>query len=85
MKMTSVKKVQFTSLNDKRYYFSGGIVSLPFGPPTLSSIRNLNKSYPKTHSVIKKERGRLLKLKNQIVAKSERPRVLRSISSQPIT
>ena len=30
MTMTSVNKVQFASLNDKRYYFSDGIVSLPF-------------------------------------------------------
>ena len=29
MKMSSVNKVQFASLNDKRYYFSDGIVSLP--------------------------------------------------------
>lgn len=31
MKMTSINKVQFAGLNDKRYYFSGGIVYLPFG------------------------------------------------------
>lgn len=31
MKMTSVNKVQFAGLNDKRYDFSGGIVYLPFG------------------------------------------------------
>ena len=38
--MTTVKKVQFASLNDKRYYFSGGICSLPFGHLFLSDIRN---------------------------------------------
>ena len=31
MKMTTVNKVKFARLNDKRYYFSDGIVSLPFG------------------------------------------------------
>ena len=31
MKMTSVNKIQFASLNDKRYYFLDGIVSLPYG------------------------------------------------------
>ena len=30
MTMTSVNKVQFATLNDKRYYFSDGIVSIPF-------------------------------------------------------
>ena len=42
MKMTSVNKVQFASLNDKRYYFLGGIVFLPFGHPSLLSLRDLN-------------------------------------------
>ena len=32
MKMTSVNKVQFASLNNKRYYFSDGIISLPCHP-----------------------------------------------------
>ena len=38
MKMTSVSKVQFANLNDKRYYFSDGVVSLPFGHPLLSDL-----------------------------------------------
>ena len=41
MKITSVNKVQFASLNSKRYFFLGGIISFPFGHPTLSSIRDL--------------------------------------------
>ena len=85
MKMTSVNKVQFASLYDKQCYFSGGIVSPPFGHPTLSSIRDLKKSYPKIHTVIEKEKERLLKLENQIAAKNERFRILRSIFSQLIT
>ena len=31
MQMNSVKRTQFADLNDKRYYFHDGIVSLPFG------------------------------------------------------
>ena len=38
IKMTSVNKVKFASLNDKRYYFSNGIVSLPYGHLLLSKI-----------------------------------------------
>lgn len=81
MKMTSVNKVQFAGLNDKRYYFSGGIVYLPFGHWTLSSLRDLKKSYPKIHT----EKERLLKLESQNVTKNKRLTVLRSIFSQPIT
>ena len=31
IQMKSVKKTQFAGLNDKRFYFHDGIVSLPFG------------------------------------------------------
>ena len=58
---------------------------MPFGHPALSSLRDFKKSYPKIHIVIKREKERLLKLENQIVAKNEMFRVLRSIFSQPIT
>ena len=60
MKMTSVNKVQFASLNDKRYYFLDRIVSLPFGRPLLSDLHKLKKSYPKLHTVIEKEKDKLL-------------------------
>ena len=35
MQMKSVSKVQFGQLNDKRFYFSNGIISLPYGHPYL--------------------------------------------------
>ena len=85
MKMTKVSKVQFGSLGVKRYYFSDGIVSLPFGHPLLSIVWEVKKSFPKIHTVIKKEKERLLWLKNQAVAKNERLHILRSIYSQLIT
>ena len=50
MKMTSIKKIQFTSINDKRYYFSDGAISLPFSHLTLSSLWDFKKPYPKIHS-----------------------------------
>ena len=46
MVMTSVNKVQFASLNDKWYYFSDRIVSLPYGHPLLQEVRELKKSLP---------------------------------------
>ena len=85
IEMASVNKVQFASLNDKQYYFLGGIVSVPFGHPSLSDLQELKKSYPKIHTVIEKEKDKLLRLENQAVAKQERLRVLRSVYSQLIT
>ena len=85
MMMRTVNKVQFASLNDKRYYFSDEIVSLPFGHPSLSELRDYKKSLPKIHTVIKEEKDKLLQLENKIVNNNERLRILRSIFSQPIT
>ena len=50
MKMTTVNKVQFASLNDKRYYLSDRITLLPFGHPHLLEFRdkkNLFQEYKK--------------------------------------
>ena len=52
MIITSVNKVEFASLNDKRYYGSNGIVSLPFGHPLLNEVREYKKSLPKIYTVI---------------------------------
>ena len=41
MKMTKVSTLQFGSLNNKRYYFSDGIVSLPFGHLLLSPVQEI--------------------------------------------
>ena len=85
MTMTSVNKVQFASLNDKRYYFSDGIVSLPFGHPSLNEVRDYKKSLSKIHTVIANEKDKILLLENEVVNDNERLRILRSIFSQPIT
>ena len=85
MNMIGVDKVQLASLNNKRYYFLGGIVSLPCGHPLLSKICQIKNTYPKIHKVIKQERNNLLELENEAVAKREWLRILRSIYPQPIT
>ena len=85
MTMTSVNKVQFAILNNKIYYFSDGIVSLPFGHPALNKVREYKKSLPKIHTVIQKEKNKILNGENAVVNNNERLRILRSIFSQPIT
>ena len=81
MIMTSVNKVKFASLNDKRYYFSDGIVSLPFSHPSWNTVRKYKKSFSKIHNVIAKEKNEILKLENAAVNDNERLRILRSIFS----
>ena len=75
MKMTSVNKVQFASLNDKQYHFLHRIVSLLFRHPLLPDLCELKNSYPKLHTVIEKGKDKLLILENQAVAKHESLRV----------
>ena len=84
MKMTTVCKAKFARLNDKRYYFSDGIVSLPFGHSLLDKVRNYKKQLTKIHEQIEKEKETILKYKNEAVMKNERLKVLRCIFSQPL-
>ena len=85
MTMTATNKVKFASLNNKRYYFSDGIVSLPFGHPSLKTIREYKKSLSKIHIAIAKEKNKILEYENMAVNANERLRILRSIFSQPIS
>ena len=39
MQMNTVNKIQFGQLNDKRFYFPNGIVSLPFGHFSFNELR----------------------------------------------
>ena len=85
MIMTRINKVKFASLNDKRYYFSDGIVSLPFTHPSLQKITEFKKSLKEIHKVIENEKFKILGDENKIVNSIERLRILRAIYSQPIT
>ena len=39
MQMKRISKVQFGKLNDKRFYFSDGIISLLYEHPSLENMR----------------------------------------------
>ena len=84
MKMTTVCKAKFARLNDKRYYFSDGIVSLPFGHILLDKVRKYKKQLTKIHEQIEKEKETILKYENEAVMQNERLRILRCIFSQPL-
>ena len=43
MRMQNISKSQFAGLNDKRFYFYGGIVSMPFGHLLLEILRKQKK------------------------------------------
>ena len=45
MQIVSVNKTQFAGLNDKRFYFNDGIVSLPFGHYLLNDVRKQKEKH----------------------------------------
>ena len=53
--MKSVSKVQFVRLNNKRYYFYNGIISLPFGHPMLDPLRKEKQKYSTIHRKIEEK------------------------------
>ena len=61
MQMKSVCKVPFAQLNDKRFYFSNGILSLPFGHPYLEDLRKEKNKYRNIHTVIQLKKDESLK------------------------
>ena len=54
--MKSVCKVQFGQLNDERFYFSNGILLLPFEHPYLEDLRKEKNKYKNIHTVIQSKK-----------------------------
>ena len=82
MRMKSVSKTQFAGLNNKRYYFHDGIVSLPFGHFLLEKVGKEKEKYrSKLHTEVKKEIYKFLELEGKGVHLCEKLRILRSIYS----
>ena len=61
MQMKSVSKVQFWQLNDKRFYFSNSLISLPFGHPYLQELRKEKHKYRSIHKIIREKKIQFFK------------------------
>ena len=84
MKMKSVNETQFAGLNDKRYYFHGGIFSLPFGHFLLEKVRKEEEKHrSKLYIEVKKNMYKFLELEGKRIHLCERLRIFRSLFSQP--
>ena len=82
MQMKSVCKVQFGQLNDKRFYFSNGILSLPYGHPYLEHLRKEKNKYRNIHTVIQSKKDKFLKKQSKVTEKIPRLNILKQIYSQ---
>ena len=84
--MSAIKKIQFAKLNDKRYYFSDGILSLPFSHPYLWEVTKYKKeSKEKLENFFSDDKFEILKLEYKALLKNERLRVFKALLLQPVT
>ena len=82
MQMNTIRKVQFGTLNDKRFYFCDGIVSLPHGHPLLENLRKKKLRYRNIHSVIQTKKENFLQEQSEVVKKIPRLDIIRQIYNQ---
>ena len=84
MEMVTVEKKRFASLNDKRFYFMGGIVSLPFGHLLLEEARKLKSNF--RGEITREFINQLFDFidsKQNVLSKCERLKVFQTILNQP--
>ena len=82
MRMLEQYKTQFAALNDKRYYLTDGITSLPYGHFLLAELDKKKENYKKIQNVLFKIKDELIRQECTAIKKCERIRVLRSILYQ---
>ena len=80
--MKSVSKVQFSQLNDKRFYFPNGIISLPYGHPYLEELRKEKHKYRNIHKIIQTKKDDFLKKKSKLLESIPRLNILKQIFTQ---
>ena len=80
--MKSISKVQFGQLNDKRFYFSNGITSLPYGHPSLEKVRQQKNKYRHIHKVIQTKTNEFLKEETKVIENNQRLDILSHIFNQ---
>ena len=59
--MKAVSKVQFGQLNDTRFYFSNGKMSLPYDHPCLDDLRKEKQKYRTIEKTIQDRKYDFLK------------------------
>ena len=82
MRMLEQYKTQFAALNDKRYYLSDDITSLPYGHFLLAELDKKKENYKKIQNELFKIKDELIREECAAIKKCERIRVLRSILYQ---
>ena len=82
MQMKSVSKIQFGQLNDKRFYFSNGIVSLTYDHPSLEKLSEEKHKYRDVHKVIQTKKEEFLLKESEILENISRLNILSQMFAQ---
>ena len=82
MQMKSVSKVQFSQLNDKRFYFPNGIISLPYGDLYLEELRKEKHKCHDIHKVVQTKKDDFLKKESKVLQSIPRLNILKQIFIQ---
>ena len=82
MQMKSVSKTQLGQLNDKRFYFSNGLVSVTYGHPSLEELRKENCKYRNIHKVIQTKKDEFFLKESKILDSIQRLNILAQILAQ---
>ena len=82
MQMKGVSSIQFGQLNDKRFYFCNGIISLPYGHPALENIRQEKHKYRVIHKVIQDKKWDFLKEEAKVLRNIPRLNILNQVFQQ---
>lgn len=73
----AIMKTKFSQLNDKRFYFADGVVSLPYGHPSLKEIDKFKKEKDqKIEKYFWEQKERLLKMEKNTLKKNTKPFIL---------
>ena len=73
----AIMKTKFSQLNDKRFYFADGVVSLPYGHPSLKQIDKFKKEKDqKIEKYFWEQKERLLKMEKNTLKKNTKPFIL---------
>ena len=82
MSMKGVSKVQFGKLDDKRLYFSNGIISLPYGHPPLENMRKEKQKNRLIYKKIQEKKYEYLKQESKVLNNNQRLNVLKYVFNQ---
>ena len=80
--MKAVSKVQFGQLSNIRFYFSNGLMSLPYHDPYLKDLRKEKQKYRAIHKTIQDKKYDFLKQESNAIDNNPRMHVLKQIFAQ---